>query len=355
MTLSDVLYEVVGIPVFSRIYGFVFVPAGIGYTLKIIYRYHTRAKTAAPVTKWRMRFSKWGCLLCLLSPVELLLPFKTWAVRPSLLLLLVAWMLFALSGVVPSWLKRRIVAIEIAPQLFQDALLMWRYITDRYHPMVAVKAGIPRRNETASMEKRVLGQNRVTARMAFWFSGAQQLLEEALFLLGCVMDCYHQIVNATGGHLERWVNQWSKHFHLSQEQTHSLIRATYLEVGWFWVQRKQGPIRISEDSYKAISGDVLMKEESSEYAREIRCWQEVATMLRHITERWDGSGSPNGLAGEEIPMESRMLKVLSGFVAKWQTTEDTEAAIAHIRAGAGTRFDPRMVTALEDWVQESWR
>ena len=301
MTLLDIPYQVGWMLVFYRLYGFAFLPAGLGYNGKIIYSYMTRAKNAKPLTKWRMRFSKWGCLLCLLSPVELLLPFKTWAVRPSLLLLLVAWTLFALSGVVPSWLKRRIVAIEMAPQLFQDALLMWRYITDRYHPTVAVKAGIPRRNETASLEKRVLGQNRVTARMAFWFSGAQPLLDEALFLLGCVIDCYHQIVNAEGGRLEKWVNQWSKRFRWSQEQTFSLIRATYLEVGWFWVQRKQRPITISEDSPVAISGDVLMKEESSEYAREIRCWQEVATMLRHITERWDGSGSPNGLEGEEIP------------------------------------------------------
>ena len=105
-----------------------------------------------------------------------------------------------------------------------------------------------------------------------------------------------------------------------------------------------------------------MKEDSSEYEREVLWWQNVATMLRQTTECLDGSDSTNGLSEEEILIESRMLKVISGFVAKWQTTQDTDAAIAHVRAGfdlseadAGRRFDSRLVDALEILVQESWR
>ena len=69
MTLLDIPYQVGGMPIFYRLYGLAFLPAGVGYNGKIIYAYMTRAKNAKPLTKWRMRFSKWGCFFCLLTLV----------------------------------------------------------------------------------------------------------------------------------------------------------------------------------------------------------------------------------------------------------------------------------------------
>lgn len=178
----------------------------------------------------------------------------------------------------------------------------------------------------------------------------QKLLDEALFLLGGVIDCYNQIVTVEGGRLEKWMVPWAVNFHSSDEQTFSLIRAAYLKVGWFFLQERKRPLTIEEDSPVAISEDVLIREESSEYAREIRLWQAVATVCRHTTEWWDGSGFPGGLAGENIPLESRMLVVIEAFFTELNASGDTEVAMAHLRAGVGSRFDPRVVDAFEIFI-----
>jgi hypothetical protein len=101
MTPLDFLYQTSGNLFFYRLYGLTFLPVSLGYTSRIIYVYHTRAKYAKPSTKWRIHFAKWGCIFCLLSPMELIVPFKTLAIRPSLLLVIMAWTLFILSGVTP--------------------------------------------------------------------------------------------------------------------------------------------------------------------------------------------------------------------------------------------------------------
>ncbi|HJT76300.1 MAG TPA: HD domain-containing phosphohydrolase [Gemmataceae bacterium] len=74
-------------------------------------------------------------------------------------------------------------------------------------------------------------------------------------------------------------------------------------------------------------------------------------ILRNQHEHWDGSGYPDGLAGEEIPLPARVVAVASAFDA--MTTErpyaaalSAEAAFAEVRKGAGAQFDPRCVEAF---------
>ena len=43
--------------------------------------------------------------------------------------------------------------------------------------------------------------------------------------------------------------------------------------------------------------------------------QEVRAIVRHCHERWDGRGYPDGLAGEEIPLESRIIFVCDAYHA----------------------------------------
>ena len=105
-----------------------------------------------------------------------------------------------------------------------------------------------------------------------------------------------------------------------------------------------------------------MKEEPSENAKEIRLWQNVAVILRHTTDWSDGTGLAKrntARQAESIPIESRILAIFLAFMEKWDMTHDTKAAITHVKAQAGARFDPRLVSELEHWVYnlggELWR
>jgi two-component system cell cycle response regulator len=74
----------------------------------------------------------------------------------------------------------------------------------------------------------------------------------------------------------------------------------------------------------------------------------VARLVRSSHERWDGDGYPDGLAGEEIPLGARIILVCDAFDAMrrerpYATALDQRGALAEIRRGAGTQFDPQLV------------
>jgi HD-GYP domain-containing protein (c-di-GMP phosphodiesterase class II) len=77
----------------------------------------------------------------------------------------------------------------------------------------------------------------------------------------------------------------------------------------------------------------------------------VARAVRHEHERWDGTGYPDGLAGEAIPLSSRITLVCDAYHAMtsarpYRAALDHEEAAEELRRGAGTQFDPAIVTAL---------
>ena len=79
--------------------------------------------------------------------------------------------------------------------------------------------------------------------------------------------------------------------------------------------------------------------------------REVGAIVRSSHERWDGSGYPDGLKGEEIPLEARIVSACDAFNAMTTTRAyrramPLEAAVAELRQNAGTQFDPAVVDAL---------
>jgi HD-GYP domain-containing protein (c-di-GMP phosphodiesterase class II) len=78
----------------------------------------------------------------------------------------------------------------------------------------------------------------------------------------------------------------------------------------------------------------------------------VEEWVLHHHEHWDGSGYPDGLAGEEIPLGARIILVADAFEAitadrPYRAAQSVEAALAELRANAGGQFDPDVVEALE--------
>jgi hypothetical protein len=77
----------------------------------------------------------------------------------------------------------------------------------------------------------------------------------------------------------------------------------------------------------------------------------VGEIVRSCHERWDGTGYPDALRGEEIPLESRIVFAADAFNAMttnrpYRNAMSQADAVAELRAGAGTQFDPAVVEAL---------
>jgi HD-GYP domain-containing protein (c-di-GMP phosphodiesterase class II) len=76
-----------------------------------------------------------------------------------------------------------------------------------------------------------------------------------------------------------------------------------------------------------------------------------AVIVRAHHERWDGRGYPDGLAGENIPFEARVVAVADAFHAMISDRPYRKAiaprrALEIIEAGRGTQWDPLVVDAM---------
>lgn len=76
-----------------------------------------------------------------------------------------------------------------------------------------------------------------------------------------------------------------------------------------------------------------------------------APMVRAEHERWDGNGYPDGLAGHDIPLASRIILACDAYSAMitdrpYRKAMDEESARSELTANAGSQFDPEVVEAL---------
>lgn len=85
---------------------------------------------------------------------------------------------------------------------------------------------------------------------------------------------------------------------------------------------------------------------------------EVVPLILYHHERYDGSGYPEGLAGEGIPLEARIVAICDAFDAMTSDRPNMEAmpvqkALNILQEQAGTQFDPRVVRAFAQAVREN--
>jgi putative two-component system response regulator len=85
--------------------------------------------------------------------------------------------------------------------------------------------------------------------------------------------------------------------------------------------------------------------------RPLRSTSELLPIIRHHHERFDGAGYPDRLRGREIPRAARIVSVCDAFDAlvndrPYRMRRSTEEALAVLRAGAGTQWDPETVDLL---------
>jgi HD-GYP domain-containing protein (c-di-GMP phosphodiesterase class II) len=81
----------------------------------------------------------------------------------------------------------------------------------------------------------------------------------------------------------------------------------------------------------------------------------IGRFVRSSHERYDGLGYPDGLAGEQIPIESRIISACDAFSAMttnraYRPALTVAEALEELRASAGTQFDPNVVQVLEQLI-----
>jgi HD-GYP domain-containing protein (c-di-GMP phosphodiesterase class II) len=85
---------------------------------------------------------------------------------------------------------------------------------------------------------------------------------------------------------------------------------------------------------------------------------QIGRIVRSCHERFDGTGYPDGLAGDDIPPIARIVYCCDAYNAmtsdrSYRKAMTREVAVAELRAGAGTQFDPDVVEALVSVVERA--
>ena len=116
---------------------------------------------------------------------------------------------------------------------------------------------------------------------------------------------------------------------------------------------KSGPL--DEDEWEFMYQHTILGERIVAAAPSLAS---VGRLIRSSHERWDGKGYPDHLAGEDVPLASRIILVCDAYDAMtserpYSLTRTPEAALAELRDCAGTQFDPKLVEILERVVRKA--
>jgi putative two-component system response regulator len=121
------------------------------------------------------------------------------------------------------------------------------------------------------------------------------------------------------------------------------------------ILRKPGPLTAEERTdmeRHTVIGHSIFSHFESELS------QIAARIALTHHEHYDGTGYPNGLVGEEIPLEGRLTAVADVFDAllsdrSYRSALPVDEAIAVMKEGSGAHFDPEIVGILLDHIGEA--
>ena len=165
--------------------------------------------------------------------------------------------------------------------------------------------------------------------------------------------------NATSGHSQRvmkYATEIAKAMRCANEELKTIARGALLhDIGKIAIPdailTKPGPLTTAEralmETHVRHGYDILSGIAFLEGAAEI-------VLMHH--EWFDGTGYPQGLKGDDIPLGARIVAVAEAFDnmvsdVPYRRARTVEDAVAELRRCSGTQFDPKVVTAFLDWLE----
>ena len=194
-------------------------------------------------------------------------------------------------------------------------------------------------------------QQHLEARVAEQSREIESLVVDALRSLATAIEARDDY---TGGHVERvarYAAATGRELGMAGEELRALwVGALLHDVGKLGVSDAvlRKPAALTPEEYAEMKRHPEVGARVMENSSFLR--PGLLAVLHH-QERWDGSGYPSGLAGEEISLQGRIVAVVDCYDAMissrpYRGAGTSEAAFAEIRRCCGTDFDPRVVDAF---------
>lgn len=158
-------------------------------------------------------------------------------------------------------------------------------------------------------------------------------------ILVTALDSHLGYNQGHGQRVAQYANRMGRALDLDEARLQNLHFAALLhDIGMLKLDRAEQLDRRTCDKHTTLGFRMLSR---------IRLWKDVAPIVQHHHEWWDGSGYPEGISEVEIPIEARIIAICDAFDTmthdkSYRATLTLDEAIAEIRAGIGTQFDPNL-------------
>jgi diguanylate cyclase (GGDEF)-like protein len=183
-------------------------------------------------------------------------------------------------------------------------------------------------------------------------SRTMQSLNEELFLtLSKIIDARDPYVGGHASKVGDYAVAIAHDLGVEPERFEPLRQAGFLhDIGKIAISEAvlHKPSKLTDEEYEYIKTHAAL---GGEFLATCRSLRHLAPFVRHHHERWDGRGYPDKLAGEDIPLEARILAVCDAVEAMasdrpYRKGMSLDEVIAEVKRCAGTQFDPHVAAAF---------
>lgn len=168
-------------------------------------------------------------------------------------------------------------------------------------------------------------------------------------LLITALDAHLPIQNGHGTRVAQYANRVGRQLELEEARLQDLHFAALLhDIGMLKIERSLLNNARACEKHAIIGARMLER---------IRLWKGVAPIILRHHERYDGTGYPEQIAGEAIPIEARIIAVCEAFDvmvsdSSYKVAVSMEDALQELTECAGTQFDPQIVAAFTSLAEQ---
>ncbi len=244
--------------------------------------------------------------------------------------------------IVKPWLREELLAtVKNAVQRYElidhntvlqtKAVVMNRELADANRSLELQLARVAEQNESLGQLNQALAEN----------------LQHSVQLGVHLLETFYPALGNQARRTQEMCRALADNLHLSAEKRQVLEFSAWLhDIGLVAIHRdvirrwEVSPTALSEDELKVVQSHPILGQNLVRFGHHL---EEVGTIIRAHHERFDGSGFPDGLRGEEIPWLARLLAVAATYA---ESALDHESTCELIKQNSGSAFDPEAVRAF---------
>jgi putative nucleotidyltransferase with HDIG domain len=256
------------------------------------------------------------------------------------------WLLpyYVVLGLMGTFLGIAYVALGVPGMLvFTFPVLMMRFAQKQYVD----------RTEESVRELRRMNQelSRANGEIASASHAIRQLNDELFLTLSKIIDARDPYVAGHAAKVADYATAIATTLGIKGGHLEPLRQAGLLhDIGKLGVSEKvlQKPAKLTGAEYEYVKTHTIL---GGEFLKTCQGLRHLAPFVRHHHEWWDWSGYPDGLQGDQIPLEARVLAVSDAVEAMasdrpYHRGMSLAEIIAELRRCSGTQFDPAVVEAF---------